>query len=210
MKTKAHTIYKNSKGERLPSVTTIIGVLNKPALLEWAYQCGLRGEDYKKVRDTAADVGTLAHYMIQCHLRGEPPDTKDYSANNIELAENCLIKYWEWEKEHPQFKPVLIEEPLVSEVYNFGGTIDCLVSDGDNYHLIDHKSSKTIYPDMFIQLAAYEQLLLEKGHPVKTSRILRISKDGSVDFEEHIMADLSRQWQIFKACKEIYDLRKGE
>jgi len=206
-KTKIHTVYKTASGDRVPSVTTILGILNKPALLEWAWKCGLDGLDYKEVRDQAADIGTLAHYLIMCHLTGETPDTSEYSQQDIEKAENCLIKYWEWEGEH-DIEPILVEAPLISEVHQFGGTIDCLAKSGDELWLIDHKTGKGIYPEMFYQLAAYEWLLKESGYEVDNARILRIGRDENEGFEERVMTNLDNQWRIFLACKEIYDRQK--
>jgi hypothetical protein len=206
-KTKVHTVYKLADGKRVPSVTTVLGILNKPALLDWAWQCGCDGLDYRAVRDDAAGVGSLAHYLIMCHLRGEQPDTSEYSAQDIKRAENCLIKYYDWEKEH-KVEPVLIEEALVSEQYRFGGTIDCLAKFNDELWLVDYKTGKAIYPEMFYQLAAYRQLLEEAGHHIANARILRIGRDETSDFEERIITDLSRQWDIFLNCLEIYTLQK--
>ena len=206
-KTKVHTVYKLSDGSRVPSVTTILGILNKPALLDWAWRCGCDGLDYKAVRDQAADIGTLAHYLILCYLKGETPDTSEYSAQDITQAETCLIKYWDWEKENP-IEPVLVEEVLVSERYGFGGTIDCLAKLNGELILIDHKTGKGIYPEMFYQLAAYRALLDEHGHHIASARILRIGRDKNEGFEERVMTDLSKQWQIFTHCLEIYRLQK--
>ena len=39
----AHTTYKNSKNEKLPSVTTVLSIINKPALMIWHNKMGLQG-----------------------------------------------------------------------------------------------------------------------------------------------------------------------
>ena len=208
-KAKVHTVYKDKEGNRLPSVTTILGVLNKPALLDWAWKCGCEGLDYKAVRDNAADIGTLAHYLILCHLKGEKPETAEYSAENISKAENCLIKYWDWEKEN-KITPVLVETPLVSGLFGFGGTIDCLAkTPTGELILIDHKTGKGIYSEMFYQLAAYRQLLHEAGYLITNSRILRIGRDDTEGFEQRVMTDLTKHWEVFMACSQIYKLQKG-
>ena len=206
-KTDIHTVYKIKSGQRVPSVTTVLGILNKPALLNWAWQCGIEGKDYKLVRDNAADIGTLAHYLIMCHLKGKTPDTSEYSAENINKAETCLIKYWEWEKEN-KIEPILVEESLVSEEYEFGGTIDCLALLNNQLILIDHKTGKAIYPEMAYQLAAYRQLLLENGHKVMGARILRIGKNEDEGFEQRIFGNLDKQWELFLHCLVIYNLQK--
>lgn len=209
-KLKAHTQYKLADGTRVPSVTTVLGILGKNALIEWAYQCGLRGEDYKAVRDNAADIGTLAHYLIMCHIKGIAPDVSEYSQQDITKAETCTIKYLDWEKEHP-ITPLMVEEPLVSDQYGFGGTLDCVALLNQEVTLIDFKTSKGIYPDMFYQLAAYHHLISEVGHlpgTVKSCRILRIGKDETQGFEERVLTDLSRQWKLFLHCLEIYKIQK--
>lgn len=206
-KTKIHTVYKTQDGARVPSVTTILGILDKPALLTWAWQCGVDGLDYREVRDNAADIGTLAHLMIMGHLKNEKPDLSEYSSSDINKAENCLIKYWDWEKEHP-IEPVLVEAPLVSEEYGFGGTIDCLARLNGDLILIDHKTGKAIYPEMLHQLAAYSQLLKEAGYLVSSARILRIGRDEQGDFEERIAGNLDKNWTLFQNCLNIYNLQK--
>jgi len=206
-KTKIHTVYRNEAGDRIPSVTTILGILNKPALLDWAYQCGLRGEDYKAVRDQAADIGTLAHYLIMCYFSGEVPDTSEYSPQDLEKAENSLIKFWDWEKVH-KIEPVMVETPLVSEKYRFGGTIDFFGLIDDEFHLLDFKTGKSIYAEHFAQLAAYNELLAENGHLAKGARIVRLGRTEDEGFEERVAGNLDKHWRIFLACKDIYELQK--
>jgi len=206
-KTKIHTVYKTQDGQRVPSVTTILGILNKPALLEWAWKCGCEGLDYKKVRDTAGDIGTLAHYLIMCYLNKETPDTSEYSKESIGKAENCLLSFFEWHKANP-VKPVIVEEPMVSEFYGFGGTIDCLGELNGELWLVDFKTGKAIYPEMISQLAAYRVLLAEHGHEIANARIVRIGRDEDEGFEERVITNLSKEWQVFEHCLKIYNLQK--
>ena len=206
-KTRIHTVYTNSEGQRVPSVTTILGILNKPALLTWAWQCGVDGLDYRTVRDDAAGVGTLAHYLIMCDLKGEKPDTSEYSPQDVERAENCLIKYWDWEKQNKP-EPVLIEQPLVSDKLNFGGTIDCLAKVNGEIWLIDYKTGKAIYPEMVYQLAAYQALLSEHSYIVNQARILRIGRDDREGFEERQFGNWEKAFELFICCKRIYELQK--
>jgi len=205
-KTKIHTIYKTKEGKRVPSVTTILGILNKPALLHWAWQLGVDGLDYREVRDQAADIGTLGHYLIMCHLKGQKPDTAGYSPQDLDKAETCLIKYWDWEKENP-IEPILVEQILVSEQYGYGGTIDCLAKLNGNLMLIDHKTGRAIYDEMFLQLAAYKQLLAEHGYFITSARILRIGRDENEGFEVREAGDLNKHFAIFCHCLEIYKLQ---
>ncbi|KKN74881.1 hypothetical protein LCGC14_0386300 [marine sediment metagenome] len=205
-KTKIHTVYKVDD-KRVPSVTTILGVLGKPALIHWAWQCGVDGLDYRNVRDEAADIGTLAHYLIMCHLKNEKPNTSEYSQENIGLAENSFLSYLNWEKQHT-LVPLMVETPLTHGKYKFGGTIDCFaILDGETA-LIDFKTGKAIYSDMFYQLAAYVALIEADQHEVKTSRILRIGRTEDEGFDEVVRDALPQEWQLFLHCLGVYDLQK--
>jgi len=207
-KTTAHIRYRNKENIIIPGVTTVLNaVLAKPALLEWAYQCGLAGIDYRAARDQAGDIGTIAHGMIMSHLTGQAFDKTDYSEKDIGQAENALIKYWDWEKEKT-VKPVLVEMPLVSELYQYGGTVDCLAEVNGDLILIDFKTGKGIYPEMFSQVAAYRQLLDESGHVIKEARILRIGRDDQEGFEERVIGNLDKYMQLFLHALGIYKLQK--
>ena len=206
-KTRIHTVYKLASGDRVPSVTTVLNILAKPALLDWAWQMGTQGLDYKAVRDSAGDIGTLAHLLIMADLKHEKLDTSEYSAQDIEKAETCLIKYWDWSKGH-KIEPIMIETALISEQYQFGGTIDFFGKVDNQPTLVDFKTGKGIYPEFFYQLAAYEQLLAEAGQLIEVTRILRIGRNEDEGFEERTIGKLDNQWQIFLNCLNIYKLQK--
>ena len=206
-KTKVHTQYKLGDGTRVPSVTTILGVLGKPALIHWAWQMGIDGKDYRSVRDEAADAGTLAHYLVLCHLKGTEPDVRAYSQENQLKATNSFNKFLRWEQDH-KLEPIMLEEYMVSEEMKFGGTVDFYGKVNDAPILLDFKTSKAIYPDMFYQLAAYQHLLEQNGHKVEGCKILRIGRSEEEGFEERSMDDLTKQWEVFVSCLSIYELTK--
>ncbi|MDP2363700.1 MAG: hypothetical protein Q8M94_08015 [Ignavibacteria bacterium] len=207
-KTRIHTVYKLKSGERVPSVTTVLGILNKPALLDWAWQMGTQGLDYKAVRDNAGGIGTLAHMMICADLKGEKPDTSEYSQQDIGKAETCLIKYWEWAKGH-KVEPIMVETPLISEQYQFGGTIDFFGNVDGRPTLVDFKTGKALYPEFFYQLAGYGQLLAEANQLIEVTRILRIGRNEDEGFEERTIGKLDKQWQVFYNCLNIYKLQRA-
>ena len=208
MKTKAHISYKNKQGQSVPGVTTVLGVLAKPALIHWAWKLGIEGQDYRKYRDKMADIGTLAHYLIMCHLTGETPDLSEYSKADIDKAENCILSYFEWERSHKP-EPIIIEKPLVSIKYQFGGTPDLVARINGTTCLVDFKTSKAVYEEMIYQLAAYSQLVSENGHKTQKAILLRIGRDEDEGFEEREIIDLSNEWEIFKCCLQLYNFRKG-
>lgn len=206
-KTQAHIQYQLKDGAFVPGVTTVLGILAKNALIHWAWNLGREGLDYREVRDSAADVGTLSHYLIMCHIKGETPDTSEYSPTDLEKANNCLAKYLRWEKEH-SISPVMVEAPLVSEEYRYGGMLDLFAEYDGEFILVDFKTGSAIYDEHLYQLAAYWKLLEEQGWPVANARILRIGTDEDEGFEESIRTNLDNEWQIFTHCLEVYRLQK--
>ncbi|KKL99201.1 hypothetical protein LCGC14_1816740 [marine sediment metagenome] len=206
-KAKAHTRYRGKDNSIFPGVTTILDILNKPALVKWANNLGLQGIDSTKYRDEMADIGTLAHLMILNHFNKEETDTSEYSKDQIEKAENCLLSFYEWEKGHT-IEPILIEQQLVSETYRYGGTIDLYCRLDGVLTLVDFKTGKAIYSEMMYQLAAYQQLLESNNHICMNTRILRIGRDEDEGFEERVKVDLTLELLLFQHCQGIYNLQK--
>ncbi|MCK4320978.1 PD-(D/E)XK nuclease family protein [candidate division WOR-3 bacterium] len=206
---KAHIRYFNEAKKRLPGVTTIIGVLNKPLLVPWANNLGLQGINVKDYVSDKADIGTLVHEMMFCDLSGKDVDTSYYTAVQIEIAQNSFKKYLDWKKQHT-IKPIILEEGMVSERFQFGGTIDNLCSLDGVLTLIDYKTCKALYSEHFIQVTAYRQLLKEANFKVKKVAILRVGRSEleGFDFVEIPTKKLSLCWKMFKHCLGIYSLKK--
>jgi len=181
-KTRAHTRYMYN-GKRVPGVTTIVGVINKPALVQWANKMGLQGIDVRNYVDEKADIGTCAHYMIECDFKGIEPDLSLYSEFVIEQAINSYRKYLEWRKDQ-MIKPILIEDPLVCADY--GGTIDAYLELNGRRVLVDIKTCKCIYGEHKIQVGGgYVNLLMVNEYPVDDVIILRVGRDSGEGFEVH-------------------------
>ena len=208
-KSKVHTVYRNSRGEEVPGVTTALNILAKPALIHWAWDLGIKGIDYRVHRDELADVGTLVHKMVLCDLAGEECDVSEYSKKQIDLAENGFLSYLEWKRRH-EIIPVLIEEPLISDTMGFGGTPDFFGMVDDSLVLMDFKTGKGIYDEFFYQMAAYRHLLIEDlGYEIEDCRILRIGRDESEGFEEAVRQDaLDGEWRIFLHALGIHSAKK--
>ena len=205
-RTQIHTVYKKD-GIRVPSVTTYLGILAKPAIIHWAWECGVQGLDYRRVRDQAGDVGSLVHYLILCQLQRREPELGDCTPNELATTVTPMKKFDEWLRLH-ELVPILLETPLVSETYGFGGTPDFYGEDNGVLTLLDFKTSGDIYAENFCQLAAYKELLAERGYPVESARIIRISKVTDESFDDRPAGNLENHWKIFLACQQIYELQK--
>jgi len=207
-KTKAHIRYRNKEDKIVVGVTTALNVLAKPALIAWANRLGLQGIDSTKYVDDKAEIGTCCHYLIECELKGEKPDLKDYAPSVVSEAENGFLKFLEWKK-GKDLKLILSEVPLVSEVHQYGGTIDIYAMLNDKPTLIDIKTSGSgIWPEMKHQVAAYKELLTENGYPVEDVMILRVGRSEDEGFEYASIGNLDKHFELFKHCLAIYNIRK--
>jgi hypothetical protein len=177
--------------------------------MHWAWKEGSEGRNYRETRDKAADIGTLAHAMVEADIRKHdfPEPKKGDSDEMWEKAMNCYSAWEQWKKE-VQFEPVATEQPLVSRRLKFGGTLD-VATVRAAVAILDLKTSKDVYPDHLIQLAAYK-LLWNENNPktlVKDCYLLRLGKDGS--FAYYFYPDLSLEGpkDAFLRLLELHQLK---
>lgn len=209
-RSKQHTVYKNKAGQRVPGTTTITAVMDKPALVLWANKLGLAGIDSTKYVDELATIGILAHYMIECHCKNIIPDLNDYSQNQISLANNSFKKWVDWQKT-TGFIPVHNELQLVSEKYQFGGTIDIIGIIKGKVYLIDIKTCKGIYGEQKTQVAGgYNILGIENYYNIDHVVIIRVGRNDDEGFEQiNISTDECLLHQKrFLICRELYEINK--
>lgn len=212
MKTKAHQKYKLKNGTVVKGVTTIINQnlgWNKNVLIGWARKLALAGIDPYKQRDKAADIGTIAHYLIECYNNKVEPELKDYAQNDIDIAYKCFNAYKDWEKEN-NLVTMHTELQLVSEIWEYGGTLDWIGTLNDKLAILDYKTGDSIYPEHKIQAAAYEELYYENNKEIIDQDmdyyILHLAKDGS--FAPYKMSDLDKYWQLFIHLLRIDEIGK--
>jgi len=206
-RSQTHTRYYNKDGKQLPGVTTVLGVLAKPALVPWANGLGLQGINVREYVDVLATVGKLAHDIICCHNKGVPFKSDGQPLDLIDKVENCFLSYLSWEKQHT-VEPILCEAPLVSELYGFGGTIDMFAKVDGIPTIVDYKTGKAIYAEHLYQVAAYRQLLSENDAIPSAVRILQIGRDETEGFSEKVLTDTTKEWELFKHCLAIYKLQR--
>ena len=211
-KTKAHTAYKLKNGSRVKGVTTILSNLgwNKNVLVAWARRTALAGDDPDAVLKEAGAIGTLAHYLCECDIKGEEPELDDYSAEQIEKAENAFLGYLEWKKmTKPKYEA--IELKMVSEKYKVGGTADFVARINNSLVLGDIKTSKGIYPEMTAQLAAYRKMYIEiqPKAKIESAMILKLDKNSGA-FSHHFVgkSQLDWGWKVFEHCMALEELHK--
>lgn len=220
----AKRIYKNADGKRVPSVTTILGVLAKPQLIYWANRLGKDGIDVKNFVDDKADIGTLAHSICEFSLVGTPIEWEKYTKEQIIQACKCSKKFFEWKSYQNEFIPLVSELELVSDKFQYGGCIDLVAILNGRLTLIDFKTCSGVWDEAKFQTSAYKKLLNENFEklkevsinpiPKKFKRIqdvviLRIGRDETEGFEFYPVKPTNEGFKIFKAALKIYKERKN-
>jgi hypothetical protein len=204
----AATLYRDQAGQRLPSVTTIIGRFkDSGGLVRWAYHRGRNGFDLDAC-DKAADAGTLARGMVLAHLHGRrwQPATQ-IKAKLLDTAKARFNAYLAWER---TYQPAIrhVEIPLVSARYRYGGTLDAIGVFAGELALLDWKASNAVYQDHLIELAAYKRLWDETypDHPITGGfHLCRFAKEDG-DFAHHFYPKLDAAWAQFRLFRRAYDI----
>lgn len=212
MRVKAKEKYRNAAGDIIPSVTTALAELAKPAFIRWANRIGLQGIDMNKYKDALADVGILTHAFIIAHLQDEILDVDEFTPEQVRLAQDCYKMFLDWEVRNP-VRCIMAEEPLISEKYQFGGRLDLYAVCNKELVLVDFKTNATgIYQDMVYQVAAYWYLLIEAGYKVSKVVILRLGRSSNEGADEKIISnyELHTGFEIFVRCLDIYRLKRGD
>lgn len=168
-----------------PSVTDLLDLLNKPALMKWANRIGLQGTSLDEYRKQAKARGTSIHAEIEGFFRDGTTLTCPHSQASLErfLSGKKVIAY---------------ESPLETEW--FVGRCDLIVEHSGVKYLCDFKSSDGIYLETVLQLAAYQM-----AEPCGAAAIVVVPE---FRFKELIVKDFTPYEEILKALSGIYTAKK--
>jgi CRISPR/Cas system-associated exonuclease Cas4 (RecB family) len=203
--------YTDSKGNKLISVTKITGTIDKSnALIIWATRLmgkylldNLKGKtideqvvemaqkEWRKAKDEAADIGTQIHDWIEMKIKGLEPTMPEN-----DKVKNGVFAFLKWQNEN-KIKFIANEQIVYSKKYNFVGKFDAIIEIKKKKYLIDYKSSKAIYPEFYLQTAAYQLAYEEEHGKTIDGRILiHLGKDDGV-FESIEINDYEKDKKAF-------------
>lgn len=233
----AHSAYYNEQKEKVPSVTTVLSIINQPELVKWANNIGLRGIKVDEYNNSAKRIGTLTHSLLEYAVTSSTPEEV---LNNLELSiqaeantlefecmENQIAEWkvctqeehiatlnpitqfvkW-WMDNHMSRDRVLMAEQKFS-CKEYGGTIDMLAKVNDEITLIDFKTSGRIIPSYMMQVSAYKFLLEINNHPVDQLSILRLPKNtGNYEYVKIEPIHVPVYEQTFWMALNLYNTMK--
>lgn len=127
-----------------PSVTELVKLLDKPALLKWANKQGLAGIDISKKRQEWLSAGSSMHSQIEGYLKDGTPfiSERDQEAFEVFLSGKKIISF---------------ESKIETEW--FTGRYDIEIDWGGRIYLMDFKKDnkgiRSVYFEDKLQLVAY-------------------------------------------------------
>lgn len=148
--------YLTPKGNKYPSVTTVLSAYNRKEIMEWRKRVG--EEAANKISRAASTRGTAFHKVCENYLNN----------NAIELRTPIEVERFK------QFKPFLErinkihaqELRMYSEHLRMAGTVDCIAEFDGRLSVIDFKTSSKLkekqnIENYFMQCTAYSIMFEE-------------------------------------------------
>lgn len=197
----SYALLKNGKKHKIPSVTTVCGVIDKSGpLIGWAINNTLEtckqaitpnqehSEVYleavweaakrasRGVKGEAARKGTQIHRDIEEGLSG----SRSEESLSREAAEALVFL------RGADLCPEFFERRIYSRRHRYSGTLDLIAKDANgNLVLVDWKTGKSVYPEFRLQTAAYVKAWEEEhpDQPIASRILVRLSEAGA---EPHI------------------------
>ena len=202
-------------------MTTILEAFPKDyGYFKWLKEVG---EDADAIRDEAGRRGSVVHELTERYDNGEEVTllTED-GRTQFKLNEWSMFeRYVEFVTRHPH-KVIMCEQNFVNDELGFAGTLDRVISLDGRSILLDIKTSNTIYPSYWLQLAAYRELLLaNQGLEVDAVAILWLNaktrtegkKAGLIQgpgWQLVMHEDTDHDWDLFKHTHALWLAQNGD
>ena len=217
-KERAVTLRDARKVGALPSVTTVIRLMDAPGLTRWLVQTAIESaltlprvegessdaflirveEDRKAQAKAAADRGTAIHAAIERHYRNELIESSwsPWIVEAVgEINKVCGPQVWKPERS--------FASPL-----GYGGKTD--LHSGEwvlDFKTIDKDVPKTLFDEHICQLAAYREGL---NIPGARAGILYVQRERpAAKLIEASAFDLDRGWEMLQALLALHRAKTG-
>ena len=194
--------YVDPDGNRYPSITTVLSILNEEELAAWRKRVG--DAEANKIGNRAAARGTQVHNIIEKYLLNE--DITDFLPHVRQSLGNL--------------RPILnrsigrifgLEAPLYSRYLGLAGRVDCVAEWEGVPSIIDFKTSRRPkkhekIPNYFAQMAGYAVMWEERtGMPItNTVIVMDVDVHEPIIFREH----RDNHIQLLIDTKKEYDRRQ--
>jgi hypothetical protein len=168
--------------------------------------------------EDAADLGTMLHLRVEAEMRaelGERVTIPELPEVFVDLdgtetrhpVQNAYASYLAWRQQH-RVVPIRAEVRVVSRGLGYAGTVDLLASIDDRVGVVDYKTSKAIYPEYRVQVAAYraaavESEVVDELVPAWVARFPKTAGD-SFEIEEVTLDQQPVLMAVFRAALVLW------
>lgn len=235
--------YALPDGTQVPSVTTILQVVGKPALVAWAarterelvmksavdvytdyhnsnvksgpaaFELALdqrigKLKAYEKEQAKALDIGKQAHALAEWWIRKQLGQVAHEPVDSRPEALQAFAEFQGvWARLH--IKPLVVEQAVWHPEQMYAGTMDLYahpLKDETDLGVWDLKSSKAIYDEQWMQVAAYAKAVEAMGHgPCRHVGIIRLPKTPG----DHVEVQSMRGQAIDDAFEAFCSFHQG-
>lgn len=188
-----HAYYWVEQNKFIPGVTSVLGILDKPALLPWAAGqateyvranlpegatkaqikevCEKAKTEWRRVRDEAGDIGSAVHAVAEAIFNGLPIELPQ-----DERAQNGVKALQTWIVDN-RIRPIETELIVFSKSCYVAGTMDLLADVNGKLTQVDFKTGSGIYPEHLFQTGIYRHAWMEEhGEPIEQNIIVNLNK----------------------------------
>ena len=187
--------YFTPEGNAYPSITTVLGVLNKEGIIAWRKRVG--EEEANKISQQASVRGTAVHKLAEDYLNNDPDwkegamPTNLFSFEDIKkIMDKRLNNIW------------MQEVFLYSDKLKTAGQLDCIGEWDGELAIVDFKTSKRVkkredITSYFIQMCFYAAAFLERTGIAIKKGVIVMAVDGNEplifemnthDYLQHLVA----------------------
>ena len=224
--------YYDISGNKYPSVTSVCGVIAKPALYGWYGKHGTK--KCQELLDESSGIGTELHDHVRLFYDRALIEGTTVKPKSQKVSPQCKIAWGNFRAFHRQYplRPLFLEYVVYSDLFKYAGCLDGLFEytpDGPNRKpktiLIDWKTSGSIYPEYALQVEAYgvaaaQQFARLSNDAADTAMakqyrryvpdeywIVRLDKHRAIDFDkdiQHLQPDESR-FIVFLSALNLFN-----
>lgn len=208
----------NIDGKKYIRVTRSLSIIGKPGLMSWYASVGRRAAE--AVIQNRQILGTKVHKLIELKLKGKPLYLNKLPKNAFGDEVKVDIKLFAAFNKEAELKAEGLEQHLWSNKHRYAGTADYL----GNYvtperFLVrghkgrfpkpvfvvgDWKTSRSIYPEYWLQLAAYAHAFYELTNIKVDGAFIVQFRFGRVKVREKNWDELMELFEVYKHALAVY------
>lgn len=199
-------------GKSYCRVTNTLNIIAKNGLFSWYQAVGKKkAESIIKNRQI---IGTKVHSAIEHMLIGDYDPSDEKSAEILKCVQ--MFKIFKY---NTSLKPEGLEQRLWSDEYGYAGTCDfigtyttwkpyCVRGHqrgfNDDLVIIDWKTSRSIYKDYWLQMAAYAYAFWKLTGVQPKGAVIVQFRNSEIKVQERTWGELMELFEVYVAVLKIY------